>query len=751
MKNTQILIEYMEMQLEIAHVKQLSDGSWAEPHSLIEHLNGTADLAEQFAGKFNSSIWGKTLGLAHDQGKSTEKWQKYLRLKSGYFDDEAHLEGKAGKVDHSTAGAKLTEEIYGKLIGRFLGYCIAGHHAGLPDWNADGPEGKCSLHYRLSNCSNSELTGNYIDLLRNIKIEKCPWLFDNTKIDLALWIRMLFSCLVDADFLDTEKYMNIEQSEERFGYKSMNELLSLFNVYMSEKTKNAEKTIVNIIRQSILSDCRKAAEKRPGIFSLTVPTGGGKTLSSLAFALEHAVKYNLDRIIYVIPYTSIIEQNASVFKYAVGEDQVIEHHSNLDIDDSTTKTRLAAENWDAPLIVTTSVQFFESLFAAKSSRCRKLHNIVNSVIILDEAQLVPVDYLQPILQTMELLSKNYNVTFVISTATQPAFEKRTNFNGLPENSITEIISNVSEIYQKLDRVTIHCPDDYNKSTDWMEIAEKMDTEKQVLCIVSDRKSCRELYKMLKPGAYHLSALMCGQHRSDIINEIKLKLKNNLLVKVVSTQLVEAGVDLDFPVVYRALAGLDSIAQAAGRCNREGKLERGHVHIFVPPKKAPPGILRKAAETTATMLLNGLIKPLDHKNFEQFFSELYWKASSLDVNGIINLLKPDDFKDCGIQFRTAAEKFRIIDDSMQKTILVPYCEGEQFLELLKKNGPERRLLRKLQRYSVNIYTRDFIQMQTRGALIEVAPDLFALATTIDYDYSTGLNVEEITYDPDKLIL
>jgi len=361
---------------------------------------------------------------------------------------------------------------------------------------------------------------------------------------------------------------------------------------MAVMSASADKTPVNALRHEILTACRAAAKLEPGHFSLTVPTGGGKTLSSLAFALEHAVKHNLRRVIYVIPYTSIIEQNADVFKETVGDDQVIEHHSNLDEDDSTSKARLSAENWDAPIIVTTSVQFFESFFAAKPSRCRKLHNIIGSVVVLDEAQLVPVEYLAPILQTMDLLNRRYRISFVISTATQPAFESREGFKGLPMNSVREIISDIPRLYANLKRVEVEIPQNWVKTTRWEELATELLKEEQVLCVVSDRKSCRNLHKLMPIGTYHLSALMCGQHRSKIITEIKQKLKEGAPVRVISTQLVEAGVDIDFPVVYRALAGLDSIAQAAGRCNREGKLtEKGRVVVFVPPKKSPPGILR----------------------------------------------------------------------------------------------------------------------------------------------------------------
>lgn len=737
------------MDKKIAHVKQHKDGTWVEPHLLEDHALDVAKQASLFADIFNSGSWGYAAGIAHDAGKEPQKWQTYLRRKSGY-DEEAHLEGKPGKVEHSCHGAKLTEDLLGKEIGRILGYCIAGHHAGLPDWYPDEAGGQSALSFRLQKTKTDDVSQELKAAVKMSKPVAPPWKFDNSGLDLSLWVRMLFSSLVDADFLDTEAYMDEGKAEQRGGYLLMDDLLKRFNSYMADKIDSAEKTPVNALRQEVLTACRTAANLEPGHFSLTVPTGGGKTLSSLAFALEHAVKHNLRRIIYVIPYTSIIEQNAEVFREAVGENQVIEHHSNLDEDDSTSKARLSAENWDAPIIVTTSVQFFESLFAAKPSRCRKLHNIAGSVVVLDEAQLVPTEYLAPILQTMNLLRKHYHVSFVISTATQPAFESREGFKGLPKDSVREIISDVPYLYANLKRVDVETPQDWMKVTSWEELSAELLKEEQVLCVVSDRKSCRNLHKLMPKGTFHLSALMCGQHRSEIISEIKQKLREGAPVRVISTQLVEAGVDIDFPVVYRALAGLDSIAQAAGRCNREGKLKKGRVVVFVPPKKSPPGILRKASETTSNMLKAGLADPLDHSVFEKFFAELYWKVNSLDTHGILELLKPDTLE-CGIQFRTAAEKFRIIDDKAQKTILVRYGEGEKFIGMLKSMGPERWLLRKLQRYSVNVYNRDFITLLSQGAIEQITPNVFAVTTNMQYDKITGLLVDEMPDNPELFIL
>jgi len=730
----------------IAHVRQNPDGSWAAPQSLHDHIKGTASRAAAFASPFSSDHWAEALGLFHDAGKATTAWQAYLGSKSGY-DESAHLERATTRVEHSTPGALLAEKLHGSLIGRVLAYCVAGHHTGLPDFIGS----PSSLSVRLHNSSLDGISDELLGEVSSWKPSGPPWKFDASNLDFSLWIRMLFSCLVDADFLDTEAYMRDEAGDTRGDFLELPALLSRFDGYMQsvlDKVRDFADSPVNVARRQVLSDCRLAAEHEPGFFSLTVPTGGGKTLSSMAFALKHGVRYKKRRVIYVIPYTSIIEQNADVFRDALGSEQIVEHHSSLDEADFTEKGRLAAENWDASVIVTTTVQFFESLFSSRSSRCRKLHNIANSVVILDEAQLLPVEFLSPILETMRLLVEHYSVTFVFCTATQPAFEAREGFLGLPVGSVREIITDVPALYRALRRVTVDTRT-LPTVTDWASIAREVSEQKQALCVVSDRKSCRELYRLLPEGSYHLSALMCPQHRSDLIGEIREKLRAGDTIRVVSTQLIEAGVDIDFPVVYRALAGLDSIAQAAGRCNREGRLgggkELGRVVVFSPPRPAPAGILRKGTETAKRLLVNKAGDPLDHESFNQYFSELYWKANSLDTKGVRKLLIPDGTS-LGIQFRSAAEAFRIIDDRLQRTILVPYGEGERLIGELKGFGPERRLLRSLQRYSVNIYLDQFNKLLSRGSIEEIYPGIFALVCGVEYDVGIGLLVDELPSDP-----
>lgn len=568
---------------------------------------------------------------------------------------------------------------------------------------------------------------------------------------------MIFSCVVDADFLDTEEFAEPGKGTVRKGYPSVNALLSQFNDHVKDLIEVSPKTHVNKIRELVLKQCIAKSQKSPAIFTLTVPTGGGKTLSSMAFALNHAVEFNKRRIIYVIPYTSIIEQTADVFRKIFGE-AVVEHHSNVDETESSNenhRSRLACENWDAPIIVTTAVQYFESLFASKTSRCRKLHNIVNSVVVLDEAQLLPPDLLIPIIEVIKELQASYGVTFVLCTATQPALAPKSGINfvfpGIP-NTI-EIMDNPSDLHESLKRVQFIICTKTGTSMSWEEVARELQDHETVLCIVNSRKDCRTLYRLMPSGTIHLSALMCGAHRSQVIGEIKKRLKDGIPTRVISTQLVEAGVDLDFPVVYRALAGLDEIAQAAGRCNREGAKLRGRVVVFVPPSEAPPGHLRQAAEVSRRLLgaLNDDAIPL--RAFSDFFRELYWiKGKDLDRHQVISLLKNDP--KMRYSFRTAAQSFRIIDRHGYPC-LVRYGEGADLIDRLCALGKERFLMRRLQRYTVQVSEWHLKRLLASGqvAAPEVSPGLYMQVSTVLYRNDTGLCMpDEIeALIPDDLII
>ncbi|MBI3479780.1 MAG: CRISPR-associated helicase Cas3' [Nitrosomonadales bacterium] len=739
----------------LAHVRQDKRGEWHE-HLLDEHLRSVAVIAADFANHFGSSDWADVAGLWHDLGKYSNEFQQYIKNVSGYanrYEPEAHIEGKQGRVDHSTAGAIHAVRQFG-THGRIFAYLIAGHHAGLPDWSA-ADTGPKALSKRLG-----EEQNHLLDRIpaQTISQEIFTQPRPTTKLcggaaGLHLWLRMLFSCLVDADFLDTEAFMDGDKAAARSGYRDLSNLLTDFDLYMANKSASAEATPVNIIRADILRQCRKKASLIPGLYSLTVPTGGGKTLSGMAFALRHAVQHKKQRIIYVIPYTSIIEQTAGIFREIFG-DNVVEHHANLDPEREDARSRLATENWDAPIIVTTNVQFFESLFAARTSRCRKLHNIVNSVVVLDEAQLLPPEFLQPIADVMNQLASHYGVTFVLSTATQPALGSFQLFGGKPFrglDNVREIMDDPDALYQKLKRVEVSVPEDLLTPRDWESIAAQLLQHPSVLCIVSRRDDARELHRLMTANEHgkdtlHLSALMCGEHRSRIIRYIKWRLKKNKPLRVISTQLVEAGVDVDFPVVYRALAGLDSIAQAAGRCNREGKLKdaegiliKGRVVVFVPPKPAPSGPLLQAAQATKSLLSGYKGDVLERNLSKRFFEKFFSDAPSLDKHGIHELLT-QDARDCQIQFRTVAEKFRLIDDSAYQTILVRYGNNDTFLGKLEKDGPERWLMRKLQRYSVNLPKYLFAQLEKNGDVREIWQGIYAQVGDTLYDKTFGVVID-----------
>ncbi|MBI4743808.1 MAG: CRISPR-associated endonuclease Cas3'', partial [Actinobacteria bacterium] len=578
-----------------AHVKKNASGQW-ETQSIKEHLDNTASKAKDFASGFGSQDWAELVGFWHDLGKYLPNWQKYLSKVSGY-DEDAHMEGYGGRPNHSTAGSILAFlRINNPAIARIISYIVAGHHAGLPDWDPDNAGGDLINRIYIDSLSgilntkeldqiklieqSQEFINKNLPKSSPLNISK-PEDMENRKEFFHLWIRMLFSCLVDADFLDTENFMESNKAALRGKYPSLDDLKKRFDRFM--KTKKNISTPINQQRNTILNLCREKAALSPGFFSLTVPTGGGKTLSSMAFALEHAIKYGKQRIIMAIPYTSIIEQTAKVYKYGTddeekieeaiksenvlfGEDSVLEHHSNIDSDKESHKSRLASENWDAPIIVTTNVQLFESLLASRTSSCRKLHNIVNSVIILDEAQMLPPEYLKPILSTLRGLVKYFGVTVILCTATQPALcgeigSGQSIFEGL--SNVTEIMGNPGEFTQTFKRVEIE-PPNLSECMEWPDVAEKLARYEQVLCVVNTRQDCRNLHALMPDGTIHLSANMCGEERSEIISSVKRKLKNGEPVRVISTQLIEAGVDIDFPVVYCALAGMDSIAQAAGR-------------------------------------------------------------------------------------------------------------------------------------------------------------------------------------------
>lgn len=741
-------------------------------HLLAEHLQSVAVLAADFSKSFDTAEptlrWAYLAGLWHDLGKYRPGFQRYLQQSNN---PDAHIEGKVGgrEKTHSTAGAlwaiqrlEQTHGANGKLAARVLAYLIAGHHAGLHDWDEglgprlDEPDSQQELAQALAANPLPEIlnAGAFDPSLKNIP---------GGAAGFALWVRMLFSCLVDADFLDTEAHFDAGKPARREGFPTLAQMQLAFDAHMAALP--VADTPVNTLRADVLRQCCSKAALPAGFFSLTVPTGGGKTLSSLAFALEHAQAYGKRRIIYAIPYTSIIEQTADVFRgvfQALGDEVLIEHHSQADAiaQDETMRSRLACENWDAPLVVTTNVQLFESLFAAKTSRCRKLHNLVGSIVVLDEAQQLPPAFLQPILDVLNLLVAHYGVTVVLCTATQPAlnstayFDASKNLRGL--ENVREIIDNPDALFDALKRVNVELPPDWTTPTMWPDVAAQLSAEDCVLAIVNTRKAARELQRLMPGGTLHLSALMCGAHRKDVIDQIKQRLKDRREgrderpLRVVSTQLVEAGVDIDFPVVYRALAGLDSIAQAAGRCNREGRLNgKGRVVVFVPPERPPLGDLRKGADACISTLHGQAHDPLARALFGRYFTEFYHSVD-LDSHGIVGQLKVE-LRTLATQFRSAADAFRLIDDKDTAMVVVRYWsqhdEIEKLLGMLAADGPQRWLMRKLQRYTVSIQKRVADKMLMQGSLTLPMPGLYVQVDAENlYDPMLGLKPEGDVFNP-----
>lgn len=740
----------------IAHVRFPQESEPIE-HGLENHLRDVAQLASTFSADFNSKDWGCIAGIWHDLGKYNPEFQAYIRDKTGYERENAHIESESGgKVNHSAAGALHAVSKH-QVFGRILAYLIAGHHAGLPDWSRQDASGS-SLEEILQHSENLEkaLEGKIPQEILNAPLPTSLPL--ESPSEAALWIRMLFSALVDADFLDTEYFMQPDKTAGRGKYPAMPELLGMFNKHMNQFVQSAHDSPVNRIRTTVLSDCRNAAQEEPGAFSLTVPTGGGKTLSGMAFALEHALHHKKQRIIYAIPYTSIIEQTATVYRSIFG-DCVIEHHSNLDPDKEDAKSRLATENWDAPIVVTTNVQLFESLFASRTSRCRKLHNLVNSVIVLDEAQLLPPEFLNPILSVLRTLVEQYGVTLVLSTATQPALHTyhddfdETIIDGFKANQIREIIPNTPALFNALERVEVALPADLSTEQDWEILATDISQHTTALVIVNTKRQAAELCRLLPPETLYLSTNLCGEHRSTKIEEIKQRLRDGDPVRVVSTQLIEAGVDVDFPIVYRALSGLDSLAQAAGRCNREGRLSaKGKLVVFVPPgNQHLQGHLGRAATVTRSLAAGFTQAPLHHDHFKTYFEHFYARANSLDEHNIKALLERDA-NELKIQFRTAAQRFRLIKDE-GSAVLVSYGDGAKLIHQLKIYGPNRRLMRKLQRHTVSVHERIKNALLDAGDLkeLECLPGIYEQITPGLYDDKHGLLVDGVSLSANALCM
>lgn len=710
-----------------AHTPRKGGTEW---HGLNAHLQSVAHMAERFADKFGCPAIGHALGLSHDLAKADPRFQAYLQA--------CHEGTPATKCPHSAPSALAAKT----ELGCFA-LAVFGHHGGIPDKvHVNGIENDADE-------KSVRAAKHFIDAFGGIAPVKGilpSWADDRFAVEFL--IRMTFSCLVDADFLDTEVHFKPWQGVKRGNSVSLGELKQKLDQHLSGF--HGKQGVVNNTRAEILGACRKAAEGSPGMYRLTVPTGGGKTLSGLAFAIDHAIQNEQDRIIVAIPYTSIIDQTAQVYKAALGEDAVLEHHSALEFDvgeDGQSETefrrRLNTENWDSPLIVTTTVQLFESLLHNRPSRCRKLHNIARSVIILDEVQTLPPKTLQPILSVLNELVAHYGCTVVFCTATQLDYSALGSAGAVIWDA-TEIVPNYAEHFAALKRVRYQVErEPWSLETAVSEIT----AHRQVLAVFNTRKDAlqvamgvRELDRALGPDGtlFHLSTLMCGHHRKEVITNVREALQNSQPITLISTQVVEAGVDLDFPVVFRDLGPLDRIIQVAGRCNREGTLEQGVCTVFqLEGGSKPQGAYATAVGETKT-LLDEYGENLDCPKALTTFSRNVFGHTDTGAN--FQKLREERM------FETLAKTFSLIDDSTTALIVQSYPFADVAAIVADWNANPPGWFRRVGPFTVNVYDRDLARLRQNGFVAD--HESGALIYTGPYDEVFGLGGDLI--DPADLI-
>lgn len=728
-----------------AHTPPQGSDTW---HNLKEHLSDVAELAALNAAKFGAENLGYFAGLWHDLGKYNPAFQAYLEgcNLASQTEDAKTL----NKVPHAIYGAKLAAEKFQPLAP-----LIFGHHAGLP----------CQSHMmnRLAEIEQS----TYAEILRNANAENLSLNVSTTvtqelkalakdHYSFELLLRLLFSCLVDADYLDTEEHFKPELVAQRGNEITVSALWDMLDREQQELIERAEKTLVNQVRAEVYQACLDAALKEPGVFRLAVPTGGGKTRSGLAFGLCHAVEHGLDRIIVAVPYTSIIEQTVEVYRRIFGIGAVLEHHSAVRPDERNeedarsrqAQARLATQNWDAPLIVTTTVQLFESLFANRTSRCRKLHNIVNSVIILDEVQTLPAGLLEPILNILKGLCQQYRVSLVLCTATQPALEGETPYlKGFAAGTVRDIVPKplAKKHFAALSRVQYSVP---QNEWSWEDVGQAVSQHDQALVILNTRKDALAVLDELTTGEnnnrlFHLSTLLCGQHRREVLQQVRDNLIGDRPCILVSTQVVEAGVDLDFPVVYRAAGPLDRIVQAAGRCNREGRREqKGQVIVFRPQDgKIPPGEYRKAFEETSILLQRESLDWDDPAIFDEYFRRLY-QGLDLDAHEVQKYREAWDFPE-------VTKRFKLIPDDTTAVVVNYRSLATERIHRIRRYGLRSGDLRALQPYLVNLRDREFKETEELRELI--APGVWLWHGGYDDKLGISVGSSAIVRDPADLIV
>ncbi len=724
MNITNITTAKMEVKDIISHIYQDQTGRWAIQTN-GSHSTGVSKLCAQFADEFNMASWGHVLGMLHDKGKESNAFQQHIRKVSGYEPDCE----VTGDTHHAYVGGIVARRIYGQSADNFFVNQIVSHHTGLHDYDEIEKILKKDIPAEIDTDVEKEV------LNKTLLVPHAN--------DFHHLARMLFSCLVDADYLDTEGFMDNESCRLRQDKADLKALLPLLESRLNSLKSQTGNSEINVIRNQVQEQCTRKADSPIGFYSLTVPTGGGKTLSSLLWAMMHAVRHGQKRVIIAIPYTSIIMQTASVLRSIFGDENVLEHHSNINpegIKDETLreKMKLATENWDYPIVVTTNVQLFESMFANKPSDCRKLHNIANSVIVLDEVQTLPTDYLQPIVDALNTYNRLFKVSVLLTTASQPILSgliegcnPKASFSGI--GNIEEIIPKEFRLHDQLRRVQLSIDND-GKSYD--EIAEKLVHHKRVLCIVNTRKDAQEIYKRLPQEGItlHLSKNMCPVHISETIVMLKdfLRDEEQDIIRVVSTQLIEAGVDIDFPVVYRQEAGLDSVLQAAGRCNREGKNGMSTTYVFSLTKEhtLPRGDMQAANQ--ARLCLDTTSDWFAPSTMTEYFRQLYCRKESFDNKDIKHYL----YNPKEICFATGAKAFRLIEDS-GIPVVVCWKDSMDLVHQILQGGLSYTLMKKLAQYTVNIYQTDFKKLLNMGVVSEKKEGLFVVEYQQQYDPNLGL--------------
>jgi CRISPR-associated endonuclease/helicase Cas3 len=737
----------------------VQDRSTKDWQLLGAHLRAVSDLTSLRAAKFGAARLGSLVGLLHDLGKCTLEFQNYI-------------DGRGQSPDHATAGAREIQKLAAapdRLAALIGAYCIAGHHSGLPNWT-----GERALSDRLKKTL-PVLDAAWQRELAPVVSELLPKDFkpheDKSRgaFQLAMFGRMLFSCLIDADFNDTERFYaehGGKQADRDWPALSaiVDGLVARFDAHMARIAAAASGAPLASLRADILAHSRSKAGLPCGVFTLDVPTGGGKTLASLGFALDHAKAHGMDRIVYGIPFTSIIDQTVEIFRDVLGKEVVLAHHSAIEDErqdrmqenkegepDLAAKMRLAMEDWAAPVVVTTNVQLFESLFANRTSRCRKLHNLVNAVIILDEAQTIPLPLLRPCVAALDELVRNYGCSIVLCTATQPALDQQKFKGGFDLSKDRELAPHPQKLAEQLRRVRLLHGGQMNDAA----LVDAIARTEQGLVIVNSRKHALVLYRAAEAagleGLVHLTTRHYAAHRREILARVRQALKAGAPCRLIATSLIEAGVDVDFPKGWRAEAGLDQIAQAAGRINREGlrSPDDSTLTIFrVPDYPSPPEIKSLSGDMARMMHKHdNLFSPAA---IEDYFGEVYWRLdANLDRHRILDKFRLGS-GEADFAYRDVAEKFRMIESGMVPVIVPGDEYARKLIEKLSiPQIPSGAIARHLQPYIVQVPPKARARLIACGrasfAAQKLRLDQFAVLTDTQlYRPDVGLVWEDADY-------